>query len=357
MKQKVLALACMFIGLFSGSTGAAATSPIGPSTFEGTVGAAKVVMLIDTRSWKGAYFYRSIGRDIPITGSAAQLNETDPSFWTNADTKVTAEFRGALTQNGSLYSGTWVAKKDNKQLPFSLKRTGNATVGRNVTAKVLVKTINVKANTPSGGPGREATYHLPEVSGLTPDWIGTRITGTLQAAALFDETLDQAIQEFKPNGFGITLVDYQVPFNAKGVLNVELQSETEAAYPDHHEQYKLFDLRNGAWLQASDLFRTSEKRKLVALLQKQLDVRIAVAEKDLGSDGLSKQQLGEAGGKSAVDDQTLAAITITKTGVVFHHEFGLAHAIEALEPDGTLALTWAELQPFRSPATPFAALG
>ncbi len=333
----------------------AASVPPGTSTFEGTVGAANVVMLIDTKRWVGAYFYRSVGRDIPLAGAPAQLNETDPSFWTNADQKVTGQFQGALNENGTLYSGTWVSKQDSTNVKFSLKRTGGAAPGKNTAARVVEKIINVKATTSTGEVSREATYRLPQVSGLTPDWIGTRVTGKLQAKALFDETLDQAIEEFKPNGLGITSVDYKVPFNAKGILNVELQSQTEAAYPDHHEEYMLFDLRNGAWLQANDLFRPAAKRKLISLLQKQLDKNIERARNDLGADGLTKQQLGESG-KATVDDQTLSAITITKTGVIFHHEFGLAHAIEALEPDGAISATWAELRPFQAPNTPFAKL-
>jgi hypothetical protein len=334
--------------------------PVAPGTFVGTVGSAQVVMLIDTFSWRGAYFYTSVGRDIPLYGTAGEMYETDPSMWTNPDGKNTGRFSGSLirtktrTKNRVEYRGTWTSLVSGKQLPFSLLRS-NETYPANNVATVTARIIKTK---PEGGSGAgKAVYRFPVITKLQPKWVGTRITGMLQAQALFDETLEQAVAEFKPNGLGITGVDYKVPFNGRGLLNVELYSETLQAYPDHRERYMLFDLNSGAWMQANDLFWSrTKKSKVVALLQKQLDTRIDQATKGTGDDAITREQLAQSG-KVTVDDDTLAAITISKSGVVFHHEFGFPHAIEALEPDGQLRLTWAELTPFWGPVMPFGKIG
>jgi hypothetical protein len=341
--------------LFSvvGSAGPAQSGAAGPSTFEGVVGKAKVVMLIDTKTWKGAYFYLTSGRDIPLSGSPSGLNEVDPNWLANSEGKVTGQFQGKLSSDGTKYEGTWVSKVSSAKSPFLLNRTGNGTPGSNQKATVTAKITTVK---PSGSAvNGDATYRLPLVSGVAPGWIGTRISGRATALAFYDQTLNQTIAEYKKNGYGVTSVNYEVPYNDKGIVNLTILTETSQAYPDHFEHYALFDLRNGVLLTADDLWTKASKPRLVALLQKHLDGNIAEAVADPDSD-LTAEMLKDSG-NAKVNDETLQSITIQKQGVVFTHQFNFPHAIEAAEPSGTLSLTWSELKPFRSPNTSFASVG
>jgi hypothetical protein len=338
-------------GLLAHSPAGAVAS--GPGTFEGTIGSAKVVMLIDTTTWKGAYFYRSSGRDIAVSGSPAKLGEVDPDESTNPERKVTAEFNGKLSADGTMYTGTWTSKVRTTSAAFSLKRTGGASPGTKKRAGVKSKVTKTKSDS-----GLEVTYKLPEITSLTPDWIATRITGTASALAFSGRSLSDAVAEFQPNGLGVTSVTFDVPFNDNQLLNLILRTETEQAYPDHFEHYALFDLRNGKRLQADDLWARPTKAKLVALLQRKLNRNITEALRDPAdeSSGLTPELVPTIG-KTTIDDETLASITIQKQGIVLTHEFGFPHAVEASEPDGTLKLSWAELRPFRRAGSPFASLG
>jgi hypothetical protein len=328
---------------------AATTVAAGPSTFEGVVGKSKVVMLIDTKTWKGTYFYRSIGRDIALSGSPGRLNEVDPNFFTNASGDVTAVFEGKLSADRTTYAGMWTSKVNASKLPFSLTRTGNGTPGVNTKVTVKAKVTTV---TPKNSLFGDATYRLPQVTGVTPEWIGTRITGKASALAFYELTLQQVIADFTPNGLGVTSVDYKVPYNGDGILNLTMLTETSQAYPDHFEHYAVFDLRNGARMGADDLWATSTKSKLIALLQKQLNDNINDQLNDPDTD-LTADMLRD-NGNARVNDDTLSSVTIEKQGVRLTHQFNFPHAIEAAEPSGVLLLTWAEVKAFRNPNTPFA---
>ncbi len=346
---RIVVMVTATLGLLVQPIAPAQAVATGPSTFEGAIGKSKVVMLIDTKTWKGAYFYLTVGRDIALSGSPGRLTEVDPNFFTNPDGKATAQFEGKLSPDGTVYSGTWKSRVNAATTAFSLKRTGNGTPGTTKRATVVAKVTTVKSE-----GAVDATYRLPQVDGVAPAWIGTRIAGKVSALAFSDQPLSQVIADFKPNGLGVTQVDYEVPYNDKGVLNFIVRTETEQAYPDHFENYAIFDLRNGARLMANDLWASSTKTKLVSLLQKQLNVAITESLSDPDSD-LTEEMLRDSG-DATINDNTLSSVTITKQGLVFTHQFNFPHAIEAAEPSGTLSLTWAEVRPYLAAGSPLTKL-
>ena len=62
--------------------------------FEGTVGNAPVVVILEPSSndsLSGAYFYRNVGRDIPLAGKESAFGEIDPNLTVNFDGHVTAK--------------------------------------------------------------------------------------------------------------------------------------------------------------------------------------------------------------------------------------------------------------------------
>lgn len=316
----------------------ARAAPSGAQAFQGTVGKSKVIMILDTSSLKlsGSYFYRASGLDIGLSGTAAKLNEVDPNLITNYEQAVTGTFQGVLGADNSTYKGTWKAVKGSKSSPFSVKSIGSSTPGtaQTVTVTKVVKTAKSKV-----GP---ASYRFPLVVGTTPDWIATRINADAKNRSLGSDSLSAVIADFEKSGSGITDVSYKVNHNANGLLDLTMTSETMGAYPDAFSEYLVYDLRSGARVRPGDVFSTF--RPIRSLIQKQVEDAIAAAKADDPSAAEDLNlMLGDTPG--SVDDDTLGRFTIAKTGLTFHYSFGFPHVAKALEPNGDVLLTWAELKP------------
>jgi hypothetical protein len=310
----------------------------GNRAYEGTVGKAKVIMFLDTSSPKlsGSYFYRSSGLDISLSGTPAKLNETDPNAITNSEQAVTGTFSGSLSTDKGTYKGTWKSSKASKAVPFSLKSIGSSTPGtaKSVTVTNLLKTAKSRL-----GP---ASYRFPVVAGTKPDWIATRINADVKNRSLGSDSLATVIADFEKNASGITGIEYTVNHNADSLLDITTTSETMGAYPDSFSEYLVYDLRAGARVRASDVF--SSLGPIRSLIKKQVLAAIAKAKAD---DPSSAEDLNSMLGdnQGSVDDETLGRFTITKTGLTFHYFFGFPHVAKALEPNGDVPLTWAELRP------------
>ncbi len=311
----------------------------GAKVFEGTIGKAKVVMILDISSPKltGSYFYRSSGLDIGLSGTAAKLNEVDPNSITNYEQLATGTFGGALSADNSTYKGTWKSVKGSKSVSFSLKNNGSGTPGS--AQSVMVANV-VKSAKSKLGP---ASYRFPVVVGTKPDWIATRINADVRNRSLGEESLAQVTSDFAKNGSGITDIDYKVNHNANSLLDITTTSETMGAYPDVFNEYLVYDLRSGARVRPGDVFSTFSPIR--SLIQKQVKSIIAQAKAD---DPSVAEDLDLLLGDSpaTVNDDTLGRFTIAKPGLIFHYSFGFPHAMKVLEPNEDMLLTWAELRPF-----------
>jgi hypothetical protein len=112
-------------------------------------------------------------------------------------------------------------------------------------------------------------------------------------------------------------------------------------------------LRSGARVRPADVF--SNFGAIRSLIQKQVKDRIAAAKADDPSSVEDfNLMLGETQG--VVEDDTLGRFTITKGGLTFQYLFGFPHVAKALEPNGDIPLTWAELKPHLRPDGLFAPL-
>ncbi len=318
----------------------------GVEAFEGTVDKAKVIMILDISSPKlvGSYFYRSSGLDIGVSGTAAKLDEIDPNTITNYEKAFTGTFSGVFSADKQTYKGTWKSAKGSKSTAFALKSIGSPNPG--LAQSVRVTNLVKKAKSKQG----PATYRFPTVVGTKPDWIATRINADVKNRSLADETLARVTADFESNGSGITGIDYQVNHNANSLLDITTSIETMGAYPDQFNEHLVYDLRSGARVHPADVFSSFNPIRL--LIQKQVKARIAAAKADdPGSVEDLNLMLGDNPG--SVNDDTLESFTITKTGaktgLTFHYLFGFVHAGKALEPNGDVFLSWAELKPFLRP--------
>jgi hypothetical protein len=336
------AVTCLLLVTLVAAVQRAAAAGSGATVFEGTIGKAKVIMILDTPSSKltGSYFYRTSGIDIGLNGTAAKLDEVDPNSITNYEQRVTGTFAGVLSADMSTYKGTWKSVKGSKSTPFSLKNIGSNPWGsaQSVTITNTVKTVKSKL-----GP---ASYRFPVVVGTKPDWVAIRINADVKNRSLGDEALPTVIADFQKNGSGITGVDYKINHNANGLLDITTTSETMGAYPDAFSEHLVYDLRSGARVRPADVFSTFSPIR--SLIQKQLKAIIAAAKADDPSTVEDLDLLlGESPG--SVDDDTLGRFTITKNGLIFHYSFGFPHAMRVLEPNEDMLVTWPELRPFLQP--------
>jgi hypothetical protein len=307
----------------------------GPQVFEGTVGSSEVVMIIEAPNMDkgGVYFYRSSGRDIPIQGKAHHLEERDPNPLTNPDNNVTAVFNGVVDFNRETYDGTWSKVGAAKKVPFHLVRTSSAKVGSTSIAKVrTLRKVSKRAQTLG------IAYAFPAVEGLKPSWIGTRVTGNAESQVFPDQTISEAFAEVSKSGYGTTNVVYNVACNSGFLLDLEVSIETVQAYPSSFDFHLVYDLRTGARIKVADVFNKNAFAVLQPVLLKQLKINIAAVD----SQG---EDMNSLVGDLAVIEKDLENFTITKTGLVFHHEFGFPHALLTLQPNGDVELPWKVLKP------------
>lgn len=320
---------------------AAAPNTSGLRVYEGTIGQRAIVVLLDAANptrVSGVYFYASTGRDIALTGSRTRFDERDPSEVANPGAAPTARFTGTWSTNSTTFVGSW--KRLSGNAPSNNVRFHRVAFSASNT-KARIRSTTRSARSPLG----TARYRMPIVTGTAPAWIGTRIVGDFNNAALLDDSIDAVIAQYKQNGGGITGIDFDVVHNGDDILDLRVRAQTMGAYPDQFVEDRLYDLRTGAHLRAGDLFASTTKPALVKLLQTRVDAIVAKASKADPATADELRSLVDSSG-ATINDRELASFSITSTGVVFHHDFGFPHVAQALEPDGDVSVTWRELAPF-----------
>ncbi|MEZ4400563.1 MAG: hypothetical protein R3B06_11125 [Kofleriaceae bacterium] len=142
--------------------------------------------------------------------------------------------------------------------------------------------------------------------------------------------------------------EFEVGYNADGLLDISIIHETMGAYPDTHTDHFLFDTSTGARLTGAALFRADAVPKLVAAIDRQLQAELVQAKR--------------AGGDCVVEDGELFTGTftaahlddvwVTKAGVAFQYPYDFPHAVQACEPAGTFVWSAKDLLPYLSDTSP-----
>ena len=195
-------------------------------------------------------------------------------------------------------------------------------------------------------PGRKrAVVEYPVVSGLGDPTVLHKIRSILRVKNIFDYSLrdyrqDQWLDEFT----------YDVSYNANNIFDITFTQNGVAAYPDSQSRHFAIDLRTGAIIKASDVFRSSELKALATLvnlkMRAELRELIELAKTSPNLAAGEGESIAEALNDMTFEVNNLDDFSVSEKGVTFLYDAGFPHAIEAFAPEGRYLFAYSDLKPY-----------
>jgi hypothetical protein len=185
----------------------------------------------------------------------------------------------------------------------------------------------------------EITY--PKIKAATPA-LSRKIEAELSYEKAFEFTIREEMGELQ----WLEIASYDVNYNADNILSMSLMIEGTGAYPSASTKYIVINTATGARVRPADVFANTSG--LLARLVKMKDAEIAKTKEERKNDpDISAEDLEDLF-KSAEEFHkvSLDEFEIDEGGVLFHHDYGFPHAVQAVQPSGEFFLTWKELTPF-----------
>jgi hypothetical protein len=135
------------------------------TVYEGTIGRDLQVVLelsydSQAKLYKGRYFYKKNGIDIPLAGAHANLVEPGV-MGSDGIRKPGALWQGKL--HADIYSGVWINKENDRKLPFQLRRFASYDPDKKRPGAVEAITGAISPGVQSG-----VAYETPIASDTTP---------------------------------------------------------------------------------------------------------------------------------------------------------------------------------------------
>lgn len=192
------------------------------------------------------------------------------------------------------------------------------------------------------------TVTYPKVKARTP-----ALSRKIESAISFEKVLELNVQEEIEEIQWLEEADFEVNYNANGILVVTLSISGSGAYPDAVFRTVAIDLRTGLRITPVQAFRSVNG--LVATIRKKQSLEIAESIRELKADPEEK----DTDTRELFDGRTFAAkdlreFSVSDKGITFIYDYGFPHVIQALEPEGRYFLTWKEAAPYVNRRGPLA---
>ena len=180
----------------------------------------------------------------------------------------------------------------------------------------------------------------PVVKAATPE-LSRKITAAIDPV----KVLDIRVQEELTESQWLHEADFEEVFNDRGMLTVMLWMEGSAAYSDGVTKYAVVDTERGVRVTPADVF--TDIHGLIAAIKKKQDAEVEKAIKEIKAhpdfgDGDPKQLFEYTDFKTEDLDNFAADMA----EVAFFYDYGFPNVLKALEPEGELRFSWAEIKPF-----------
>jgi len=192
---------------------------------------------------------------------------------------------------------------------------------------------------------RTFTIIYPKVSGLSAA-LNKKIENAISYERIFDFNLKEELSEM----YWLENADFKTEYNKNGILGVALTFEGSGAYPSTRTKHVVIDTKTGSQLKSADIFASDKTGRLVNLLDGKLREKmksaIAGVSKDSAEDGAA---LTEMLAEKKFTAENLNHFSVNDQGVTFYYDYGFPHAMLALEPDGEITLSYADLKLFVKP--------
>lgn len=195
---------------------------------------------------------------------------------------------------------------------------------------------------------RTFTVNYPRITAASPE-VSSMIEALLNYEKAFDFTIEEELKDLQ----WLFEADFEVNYNANGILSIELRMEGAAAYPDTVTKKLNIDTVRGIRLFPKDVFRNLNA--LASLVKRKQSAEIASAKRSIMNDpDAMGMDLDRMFARANFRVAELNAFQVTERGVTFYYDYGFPHAVKALEPDGIYQFTWREMRPFIKPGGPLA---
>ena len=216
-------------------------------------------------------------------------------------------------------------------------------------ASVTAQTVKIKGQKkvytrtkPISGYKKTFTVRRPIATASTPA-LSRKITAAIDPVTVLDINIREELTEVQ----WLSEVDFEEVFNKDGVLTMMLWMEGSGAYSDGVTKYVVIDVAKGARLTPAAAF--VDLPGLIAAVKKKQDAEIEKAIKELkanpdfaAADDDPKRLFEE----TDFELKDLDNFAVDMAGVAFFYDYGFPNVIKALEPEGELRLSWAEVKPF-----------
>ncbi len=172
--------------------------------------------------------------------------------------------------------------------------------------------------------------------------LSRRITTAIDPVTVLGINLQEELTEIQ----WLSEADYQEVFNQDGILTMMLWMEGSAAYTDGVTKYVVIDIAKGRRVAPLDVF--VDIKSLIAAIKKKQDAEVAksVAEIKKNPEWAADDDPKALFEYTDFTDKDLTNFAVDMAGVAFFYDYGFPNVVKALEPDGELRFSWAEIRPF-----------
>ncbi len=194
---------------------------------------------------------------------------------------------------------------------------------------------------PISGYKKSFTVHRPIAKAATPA-LSKKISDLLDPVNVLEINLKEELSDMQ----WLEEASFEEVFNKDGVLTMRLWMEGSAAYSDSVTKYVVIDVVKGEKLTPANAF--IDLPGLIAAVKKKQDAEVDKAVKDIKADpefakDEDPKQLFEY---TNFEEKDLDNFAVDMAGVTFYYDYGFPNVLKALEPEGELWLSWAEVKPF-----------
>jgi hypothetical protein len=212
-----------------------------------------------------------------------------------------------------------------------------------VTVTVTGKKTTYTRPRPLADFKKTFTVNHPRVKAATPA-LSRKIERLISHQTVFDLNIREEIREIQ----WLEEADFEVIYNANGILTVKLWISGTGAYPSGSISVVVVDVKRGIKITPAMVF--TDLRGLAAMIRNDQQNEIAEAIKQIKNDPELEEPNPEElfeGKEFQIKD--LERFSVNRSGVTFTYDYGFPHVIQALAPEGEYTYSWDRLRPFIKP--------
>ncbi len=205
---------------------------------------------------------------------------------------------------------------------------------------VTSKKITYKRTQPITDYKKSFTINYPKIKAATP-----ALSQKIEKAISYESALGVNVEEEKTEIQWLESADYTVDYNKNGVLCITLIVEGSGAYPSTNVKTVIVNTKTGTIIKPANEF--TNLKSLAAKLKKMQTEEITAAKKEIRDNPEeSETNVDELFANADFTVAKIDEFAIDDQGATFKYDYGFAHVIQALQPNGIYKMTWTQLKPY-----------